>query len=161
MSLKPAFAAVLRSVRGAQHRTQENLAEAASRTYMGKLENGASSITLDKLDELAEALGLSPLTLLALTLSARDSGATEQKLERALKEVQVIEAEIGMQTIQSHLTGGKLSKRQPSRPADLEKLALVQACKAEGLTQAAASRRLGLNRSTIHFLWNRSLPDQG
>lgn len=160
MSLKPAFAAVLRSVRSAQHRTQENLAEAASRTYLGKLESGASSITLDKLDELAETLGLSPLTLLALTLSARDSGSPQEKLEQAETEVQAFEAQIGMQTIQAHLAGGQLSKRQPSRPANLEKLAMVQACKEEGLTQAEAARRLGLNRSTIHFLWNRSLPRQ-
>lgn len=158
MSLKPAFAAVLRSVRGAQHRTQENLADAASRTYLGKLENGASSITLDKLDELADALNLSPLTLLALTLSARDSKPPQDLLERAFEEVRMIEDSVGMQAIHAQLVGGELSKRRPSRPPDLEKLTLVLACKAEGLTQAATARKLGLNTSTIQFLWNRVPP---
>lgn len=158
MSLKPAFAAVLRSVRGAQHRTQENLADAASRTYLGKLENGASSVTLDKLDELADALNLSPITLLALTLSASDSKPPQEHLERACEEVRMIEESLGMQAIHAQLVSGSLSKRRPSRPADLEKLALVLACKAEGLTQAATARKLGFNSSTIQFLWNRSLP---
>lgn len=158
MSLKPAFAAVLRSVRGAQHRTQENLADAASRTYLGKLENGASSITLDKLDELADALNLSPLTLLALTLSARDSEPPQDRLERACEEVRLIEDSVGMQAIHAQLVGGKLTKRRPNRPADLEKLTLVLACKAEGLTQAATARKLGLNTSTVQFLWSRALP---
>ncbi len=158
MSLKPAFAAVLRSVRGAQHRTQENLADAASRTYLGKLESGASSITLDKLDELADVLKLSPLTLLALTLSARDSKPPQDRLEHAMEEVRRIENSIGMQAIQAQLVDGKISRRRPSRPADLDKLALILACKAEGLTQAETARKLGFSGSTIQYLWSRSLP---
>ncbi|WP_460062379.1 helix-turn-helix domain-containing protein [Pseudomonas sp. S2_A05] len=58
--LKPALAAVVRAVRGNLGFTQENLAHAASRTYLSKIENAESSPTIDKFVELAEALGMSP-----------------------------------------------------------------------------------------------------
>lgn len=71
MTLKESFANVLRGIRSKRNLTQRQLSEVTSRTYLSKLEAGKSSITLDKLDQLSEHLNLSPLTLLALTLSDR------------------------------------------------------------------------------------------
>lgn len=73
MTLKTSFASVLRALRSKRNITQRDFADTISRTYLSKLELGKSSITLDKLEQVSERLGLSPLTLLTLTLS-EDSG---------------------------------------------------------------------------------------
>lgn len=69
MTLKTSFASVLRALRSKRNITQRDFADTTSRTYLSKLELGKSSITLDKLEQVSERLGLSPLTLLTLTLS--------------------------------------------------------------------------------------------
>lgn len=69
MTLKASFASVLRALRSKRNITQREFADTTSRTYLSKLELGKSSITLDKLEQVSERLGLSPLTLLTLTLS--------------------------------------------------------------------------------------------
>lgn len=154
MSLKPAFAAMLRSVRDAKFRTQENLATTTSRTYLGQLENGSSNVSLDKLNELAHSLGLSPLTLIALTLSAHNECSATEVLQRARDEIHELGEAVKLEVMRTHLVDGKLVKRKAHRPADSEKLARVQACKAKGMTQSATARELGLSKGTVHLLWN-------
>ncbi|XKU41506.1 helix-turn-helix domain-containing protein [Pseudomonas [fluorescens] ATCC 17400] len=61
------MAAVVRALRDSQDLSQEGLASAISQTFLSRIENGHSSPTLDKFAELAHALELSPVTLLALT----------------------------------------------------------------------------------------------
>ncbi|WP_409279896.1 helix-turn-helix domain-containing protein [Pseudomonas sp. KCJK8751] len=154
MSLKPAFAAMLRSVRDAQSRTQENVATSTSRTYLGLLENGSSNVSLDKLNELADSLGLSPLTLIALTLSAHDGCCATETLQRAHNEIHELGEAVKLEAMRAHLVEGKLVKRKPHRPADADKLVRVQACKAKGMTQSATARELGLSKGTVHLLWH-------
>lgn len=71
MSLKTAFAAVLKSMRTSRGLTQKHLSDASSRTYLSKLERAQSSLTLDKLQAISQTLELSPLTLLAITLGSQ------------------------------------------------------------------------------------------
>lgn len=70
MSLKNAFAAVLKAMRAGKGLTQRNLAEVSSRTYVSKLERGQSSPTLEMITALSGPLNVNPLTLVAITLSA-------------------------------------------------------------------------------------------
>lgn len=67
MTLKCSFANVLRAVRNKKV-TQSDFAN-TSRTYLSKLEQGKSSITLDKLAQISIRLDLNPMTLFILTLS--------------------------------------------------------------------------------------------
>lgn len=85
MSLKTSFASVLRAVRAKRNISQRAFGDTASRTFLSKLESGRSSPTLDKLEQISERLGLSPLTLLTLTICA-DSGVSVADL---LKTVSV------------------------------------------------------------------------
>lgn len=85
MTLKTSFASVLRALRSKRNITQRDFADTTSRTYLSKLELGKSSITLDKLEQVSERLGLSPLTLLTLTLS-EDSGQPAKDLISKLSE---------------------------------------------------------------------------
>jgi transcriptional regulator with XRE-family HTH domain len=72
MSLKTAFAAVLKAMRNSRGLTQKHLSEASSRTYLSKLERAQSSLTLDKLYALSQTLELSPLTVVAITLGTEN-----------------------------------------------------------------------------------------
>lgn len=85
MTLKTSFASVLRALRSKRNITQRDFADTTSRTYLSKLELGKSSITLDKLEQVSERLGLSPLTLLTLTLS-EDTGQPAKDLISKLSE---------------------------------------------------------------------------
>lgn len=85
MTLKTSFASVLRALRSKRNITQRDFADTTSRTYLSKLEQGKSSITLDKLEQVSERLGLSPLTLLTLTLS-EDTGQPAKDLISKLSE---------------------------------------------------------------------------
>ena len=84
MSLKTAFAAVLKAMRTSRGLTQEHLSDASSRTYLSKLERAQSSLTLDKLQAISQTLELSPLTLVTITL-ANESGAPLQDLLNRLE----------------------------------------------------------------------------
>ncbi|WLI30581.1 helix-turn-helix transcriptional regulator [Pseudomonas rhodesiae] len=159
--LKPALAAVVRAVRGNLGFTQENLAHAASRTYLSKIENAESSPTIDKFVELAEALGMSPLAFMALILSTRDKTPSSALLAEAAEELKELQKRVSDADIAAHLAGIDLVKRPAARPVNLLKLKKVLECKEIGLSKAETARRLGISRSTVGFLWERSVPAEG
>lgn len=106
MTLKTSFASVLRALRSKRNITQRDFADTTSRTYLSKLELGKSSITLDKLEQVSERLGLSPLTLLTLTLS-EDSGQPAKDL------ISKLSAELADLQRDGGLTGLKFSVSVP------------------------------------------------
>jgi transcriptional regulator with XRE-family HTH domain len=61
------FAAGLRKTRDAQGLSQEDFGLVSSRTYVSSLERGLKSPTLNKVDDLANTLGVHPLTLLVVS----------------------------------------------------------------------------------------------
>jgi transcriptional regulator with XRE-family HTH domain len=84
MSLKTAFASVLKATRVIRGLSQKNLAEVSSRTYISKLERGQCSPTLEMITSLSVPLNLSPLTLMALTIRA-ESGQPMRSLVNRLQ----------------------------------------------------------------------------
>ena len=60
------FGNALRAVRKARGLSQETFGIQSSRTYVSTLERGLKSPTLNKIDELAEVMGVHPITLLVL-----------------------------------------------------------------------------------------------
>ena len=62
-----AFAKALRQARRTQGLTQEDFSEVSSRTYVSTLERGKKSPTIEKIDALASAMKIHPLTLMMLT----------------------------------------------------------------------------------------------
>lgn len=87
MSLKTAFAAVLKSMRTSRGLTQKHLSDASSRTYLSKLERAQSSLTLDKLQAISRTLELSPLTLVAITLGTESRTPLRDLLDRLESEL--------------------------------------------------------------------------
>ncbi|WP_449440141.1 helix-turn-helix domain-containing protein [Pseudomonas migulae] len=87
MSLKIAFAAVLKAMRVGRGLTQRNLAEVSSRTYVSKLERAQSSPTLEMITALSGPLNVNPLTLVAITLCADSGESTNALLRRTQDEL--------------------------------------------------------------------------
>lgn len=87
MSLKIAFATVLKAMRSNRGLTQQHMSDASSRTYLSKLERAQSSLTLDKLDAISQTLKLSPLTLVAITLGTEGRTPLQNLLNRLETEL--------------------------------------------------------------------------
>lgn len=82
------FADALRSSRKSKGLSQEDFSLVSSRTYVSSLERGLKSPTLNKVDDLAEVLGVHPLTLLAMSyLRTRDATAVERVLTLVSGEI--------------------------------------------------------------------------
>lgn len=79
------FATALREARKALGVTQEGFDVISSRTYVSSLERGLKGPTLNKVDELADVLGIHPLTL--LTLAYLDE-VNQKTLALALRTVE-------------------------------------------------------------------------
>ena len=75
MNLRQSLANAIRTVRKNKGLTQEDFGVVSSRTYLSSLERGLKSPTVDKLEEIAEVLGMHPATilLLAYTIQAPSS----------------------------------------------------------------------------------------
>lgn len=92
MSLKTGFATVLKAMRVSRGLTHKHMAEASSRGYMSKLEQGRSSPTVDKLTAISDTLGLSPLTLVTLTLSLESGQSIDALVHRLKADITGLEA---------------------------------------------------------------------
>ncbi|NWB31297.1 helix-turn-helix domain-containing protein [Pseudomonas gingeri] len=86
MSLKTAFAAVLKAMRATRGLSQKSLAEVSSRTYISKLERGQCCPTLEMISALSVPLNVSPLTLMAVTLGAETGQSIKMLASRMERE---------------------------------------------------------------------------
>lgn len=66
------FGLALRAVRKSRGLSQETFGLQSSRTYVSTLERGLKSPTLNKIDELAEVMGVHPITLMVLAYADLD-----------------------------------------------------------------------------------------
>lgn len=155
MDNKLAFAAALRAMRGTKKLTQEMLARSTSRPYVGRLEKGESSPSLDKLQAISEAMDVSPLTLLALSLAMQDDQPLSAITMRLKQELAAFEKAGGMKLLQEQVINGELVPRQTGLPVNSDTLTQVLSHKAAGFTQTETARQLGLSTSTVHDMWKR------
>ncbi|MFI5444292.1 helix-turn-helix domain-containing protein [Polaromonas sp. UC242_47] len=82
------FARALKSIRKSKGLSQEAFSLTSSRTYVSALERSLKSPTLSKVDDLAEVLGVHPLTLLAMSyLRTPDSTAVERIWDLVSNEI--------------------------------------------------------------------------
>jgi transcriptional regulator with XRE-family HTH domain len=77
---RSSFPQALRRARNALGVSQEAFDLVSSRTYISAMERGIKQPTLGKVDDLAEVLGIHPLTLLALCFDVRNSAEAQQLL---------------------------------------------------------------------------------
>ncbi len=70
--MRYAFAKALKTARKAQGLTQEDFSHVSSRTYVSTLERGRKNPTLDKMDLIAQTMGIHLLSLLTLAHLCKD-----------------------------------------------------------------------------------------
>lgn len=91
MDVQTAFAIALRRIRKAKKMTQEDFDQVSSRTYLSMLERGLKSPTLNKIEELAQAMQVHPLTLLLTTYAEQNPDVTpEELIKTVLAEVHTL-----------------------------------------------------------------------
>ncbi len=89
MDLRRGLARSLRLTRKAKGIAQEHLSEVSGRTYLSEIERGIKNPTVEKLDELARAMNVHPLTLLTLAylpqLRTPDLEALQERINKEAK----------------------------------------------------------------------------
>lgn len=83
MELRKAIGMALQGARESLGIAQEELP--VSQSYLSGLEGGRRMPSLEKIDELAKAMGLSPLTLLAMTYQIM-SGESPKQLIKVVQD---------------------------------------------------------------------------
>ena len=143
MSLRTAYAAALQLLRTRGEISQRELADAVDPSYVSRLEAGTRSVTLDVSHGLAKALGVDPLTLLALAYAAERGQTPRQVVDQLVRDLE-----------STGLLGSEIpplpSKRtHPVVAASLELRAQIRELIDQGFSQAEVARRLGVSRQTV------------
>ena len=66
MELQKALGLAIKAARKSKGLSQEYFSDISSRTYLSVLENGKKKPSVEKIDTLAKAMGVHPLTILTL-----------------------------------------------------------------------------------------------
>jgi transcriptional regulator with XRE-family HTH domain len=90
MKSRNTFGKAFKKVRYVRELTQEDFSSESGRTYISELEREVKHPTLNKIDDLAQALSVHPLTVVALSYLRADNITSLTKLLAKVKE----EAEI-------------------------------------------------------------------
>jgi transcriptional regulator with XRE-family HTH domain len=154
MSLKKEVAGAIRAIRTMRGLDYGDLAEVSVKANIGKLEQGNSSITLEKLIELSEALQFDPVALLAICLAIHKDEHYALTLIRARDQLDAFQAEGGLELLRSQLVGKELLQRPRGKPRNTKNSEAVKELKAAGWSQAEVVEKLRLAKSTVHRYWS-------
>lgn len=150
MSLSKGFAAVLRTVRAVRGFSQQDLGDAGDRKHLWLMEKAKSSPTLNKFEELSQALQFDPVTILALCVSQRDEVSPAEVIKRVQKELAEFERLGGLKQLADSMVDGEFKSHNDDRSRKLE---AIQECKRAGLTPKETIAKLGFTKSTVYALW--------
>lgn len=153
MSLRYSFAAVLQLLRARKGLPQAAMSERVDQRTVSKVELAKSSVSVDTSYALAAALGVRPTTLLALAMASYDQSSARETLLASLAEIEALGlADAPLPTRPQAITPMNVSRAR-------KRWVAVQKLKSEGVSQAEASRKLGLPESTVRRLWRQELDD--
>jgi transcriptional regulator with XRE-family HTH domain len=154
MSLKKEIAGAIRAIRTMRGLDYGDLAEVSVKANIGKLEQGNSSITLEKLIELSEALQFDSVALLAICMAVNKDEPYALTLSRARDQLDAFQAEGGLELLRSQLVGKELLQRPRGKPRNMKNAEAVRELQTAGLSQAEVVEKLGLAKSTVHRYWH-------
>ncbi|WP_223508002.1 helix-turn-helix domain-containing protein [Pseudomonas sp. BF-B-25] len=154
MSLKKEVAGAIRAIRTTRGLDYGDLAEVSVKANIGKLEQGNSSITLEKLIELSEALQFDSVALLAICMAVHKEEHYALTLLRARDQLDAFQAEGGLELLRSQFVGKELLQRPRGKPKNMKNAEAVRELQAAGLSQAEVVEKLGLAKSTVHRYWS-------
>lgn len=145
--LRIAFASALRFMRRHSSVLQADFEGGVSQSHISRLERGESSVTLERLEEIAAHLNVHPLSLIALTWGASEQIPPAELLERVRQE---------LESVEGLLCPIALDDQPAVHPRIIEAEKVrgeVQRLKALGHTKAEISRLLGIAKSTAARHW--------
>lgn len=90
MDLRKRFGNGLRRARKSKGLSQEAFSIASSRTYLSSLERGIKYPTIEKVEQLADTIGIHPVTLLALAYVSDEDGNITDLCSRMIREIQAL-----------------------------------------------------------------------
>jgi transcriptional regulator with XRE-family HTH domain len=147
------IAAAIRTIRRMKALAYEDLADVTVRRSISSLEQAQVNVSVSKLAELASALDFDFVALVAICVALRDGASPEEVLERASSAMTAFEIEGGMAQLYSQLLDGKVIPRRPGKPLNAGNKAAVAYLRAQGFSQAAISKKLGLSKSSVNRYW--------
>lgn len=143
MSLRISYAAALQFLRVHRESSQQKLGQAADQSYISRLESGTRSVTLDVSQELAQALGVDPLTLLVLAYASDRGQTPHQVLDHLLTDL----TKTGL--LDSEIPSLPSKRTHPISAAAEQLHAQIKVLVAKGLSPSEIARRLGVARQTV------------
>ncbi|MGE8327890.1 helix-turn-helix domain-containing protein [Pseudomonas urmiensis] len=145
--LRQAFASALKFMRLRRQVFQTDFEGGVSQSHVSRLERSESSVTLQRLDEIAGLLKIHPLTLIALTYGASEKMPPAELLELVRTELEAVDA------LDQPLS---IDDQTAPHPRVIEAGRLrdeVQRLKSLGHSKAETSRMLGISKSTAARHW--------
>ncbi|UQY32989.1 XRE family transcriptional regulator [Pseudomonas fulva] len=118
---------------------------------MHNIEHGKSAISLEKLDEVAAAVGVDPIAFLVIASAVSRSTTPESVIQLALEDLKAFQDAGGMERLAEQVDLGPSQVRALNRQAKIE---AVRACKARGLSRREAAEELAMPKSTVASFWN-------
>ena len=131
--------------------TQHDIAITVTPSHVSQLQAVKKSPTLEVSQELAQALHLHPVSLLALVHAAQDQKTAREILLSAIEELNAIEL------LDAPLPTQPEKLPHPQTVAAEKKWEAVQELKKEGRSQAEVIEILGLPKSTVGRLWHKDI----
>lgn len=93
MEIQKALGLAIKEIRESKQLTQEFFSDVSSRTYLSVLENGKKKPSVEKIDCLANAMGVHPITIFTLSyLIANEDLNLEELQTKVSKEMNEIKA---------------------------------------------------------------------
>ncbi|MGG7632808.1 helix-turn-helix domain-containing protein [Pseudomonas sp. ES1] len=151
MTLRSSFAAALQLLRSQKGLTQADISTHVAQSHVSQLETAKTTATVDVSYELANALGVKPVSLLTLAVACHQKCTAREALLECLAELEELDL------ADSELSDELRPRKTTSMIEAERKRKAVHELKAQGLTQAEAGRQLGLPKATLRRLWNQSL----
>jgi len=148
MSLRKAYAATLQWLRVRRGLSQADLRHQTDQGHISRLEASTTSVSVDLSADIAKALGLMPLSFLALVAAADEGKTARSVLDDTMKELM----QLGV--LDEKLPAEPQKLTTPQRTAAAGRLKAVRELKAAGLSQAEVCRQLDLPKSTVGRLWH-------
>lgn len=150
MAVRTAFAVTLKLLRAKRDLTQQELSKKVDQSHVSRIENEKTSPSLEAIIELADALEISPVALMAIVCGMQDRLSARDVLKIAEKDLKSL-------TLLKGLIPQKIE--QPPHPriiAAAQARETVQALKEQGFSRAEIARKLGMTKTTVQRHWTHS-----
>jgi transcriptional regulator with XRE-family HTH domain len=149
MPLRKAYAEALQFVRARLELSQLDIASSRAASYISRLEAAQSSVTVQVSGELAEAMNLHPLSLLALVYAAKEHASPGDILRHISDELAALEL------LDAQVISDPERINHPLVAKGVETTRAIHALKHAGHSQAEVARLLNISTSTVGRHWQR------